>query len=75
MYGTRAAFNSGNTVVLDLGNGIILSPISIQWSTIDQDPFDQFDLVPEDFHLILLRFKTHFRCIYTPLREDIPFVD
>jgi microcystin degradation protein MlrC len=72
---TGAEFKLGNSAVLDLGGGIMVSLISVQWSAIDRDPFDQFGLAPEDFDLILLRSKTHFRHIYTPLCEDILIVD
>jgi len=72
---TGATFNLGNCAVLDLGQGVMVSLISIQWSAIDRDPFDQFNLAPEDFDIILLRSKTHFRHVYTPLCEDILIVD
>lgn len=72
---TGAEFKLGNSAVLDLGGGVMVSLISVQWSAIDRDPFDQFGLVPEDFDVILLRSKTHFRHIYTPMCEDILIVD
>lgn len=72
---TGAEFKLGTSAVLDLGGGIMVSLISVQWSAIDRDPFDQFGLKPEDFDVILLRSKTHFRHIYTPLCEDILIVD
>ena len=53
----------------------MVSLISIQWSAIDRDCFDQFGLKPEDFDIILLRSKTHFRHVYTPMCEDILIVD
>lgn len=72
---TGAQFKLGNSAVLDLGGGVMVSLISVQWSAIDRDPFDQFGLKPEDFDIILLRSKTHFRHIYTPMCEDILIVD
>jgi microcystin degradation protein MlrC len=72
---TGAEFKLGNSAVLDLGGGVMVSLISVQWSAIDRDPFDQFGLTPEDFDIILLRSKTHFRHIYTPMCEDILIVD
>ena len=72
---TGGKFKLGATAVLDLGGGVMVSLISIQWSAIDRDPFDQFGLVPEDFDIILLRSKTHFRHVYTPMCEDILIVD
>ena len=62
---TGADFKLGASAVLDLGGGVMVSLISVQWSAIDRDPFDQFGLTPEDFDVILLRSKTHFRHIYT----------
>ncbi len=72
---TGVEFKLGNSAVLDLGGGVMVSLISIQWSAIDRDCFDQFGLVPEDFDVILLRSKTHFRHVYTPMCEDILIVD
>lgn len=72
---TGAAFNLGPSAVLDLGGGVMVSLISIQWSAIDRDCFDQFGLKPKDFDIILLRSKTHFRHVYTPMCEDILIVD
>ena len=72
---TGADFKLGNSAVLDLGGGVMVSLISVQWSAIDRDPFDQFGLAPEDFDVILLRSKTHFRHVYTPMCEDILIVD
>ena len=72
---TGAEFKLGPTAVLDLGDGVMVSIISVQWSAIDRDPFDAFGLKPEDFDIILLRSKTHFRHVYTPMCEDILIVD
>lgn len=72
---TGAEFKLGPSAVLDLGGGVMVSLISIQWSAIDRDCFDQFGLKPEDFDIILLRSKTHFRHVYTPMCEDILIVD
>ncbi|HKK29348.1 MAG TPA: M81 family metallopeptidase, partial [Alphaproteobacteria bacterium] len=72
---TGATFKLGPSALLDLGHGITVSLISVQWSAIDRDPFDQFGLKPEDFDIILLRSKTHFRHVYTPMCEDILIVD
>jgi len=72
---TGATFKLGNSAVLDLGGGVTVSLISVQWSAIDRDPFDPFGLAPQDFDIILLRSKTHFRHVYTPMCEDILIVD
>ena len=70
-------------MVIDLGpsalleiSGILVSVISVQWSAIDMDCFTQFKgLKPQDFDIILLRSKTHFREIYEPLCSEIIIVD
>jgi microcystin degradation protein MlrC len=72
---TGAKFDLGPSALLDLGKGILVSLISIQWSAIDRDPFDAFGLKPEDFDIILLRSKTHFRHVYAPLCEEIVIID
>jgi len=71
---TGMQIDLGPTAVLDLG-GIIASVISVQWSAIDRDPFDQFGFDPMDFRFILLRSKTHFRHVYTPLSAGIVIID
>ena len=56
--------------------GILISVISVQWSAIDMDCFYQFEgLKPEDFDIILLRSKTHFREIYEPMCSEIVIID
>src|SRR5690606_1407599 len=64
----------GPTALIDLG-GILVSIISVQYSAIDRDPFDQFGLRIEDFDYVLLRSKTHFRHVWEPLSREIVIVD
>ncbi|MSO77246.1 MAG: M81 family peptidase [Alphaproteobacteria bacterium] len=71
---TGSQIDLGETALLDAG-GILISVVSVQWSAIDRDCFDQFGLRPEDFAFILLRSKTHFREVYTPLAEAIIIID
>ncbi|MDP6708812.1 MAG: M81 family metallopeptidase [Alphaproteobacteria bacterium] len=60
----------GPTAVLEAG-GITLIVTTSQLSAIDADPFHQFGLHPEDFDIIVLRSKTHFRAVYEPIAETI----
>ena len=64
----------GPTAVIDAG-GIVISVVSVQWSAIDRDCFDQFGFDPGDFKYVLLRSKTHFREVWTPLAEEIVIID
>lgn len=64
----------GATALVDLG-GILVSIVSVQYSAIDRDPFDQFGLRVEDFDYVLLRSKTHFRHVWEPLSREIVIVD
>src|SRR5690606_8911805 len=45
---TGMVMDLGPTAVLDLG-GIIVSVVSVQWSAIDRDCFDQFGFDPAEF--------------------------
>ncbi len=60
----------GDAAVLEAG-GITLILTTSQLSAIDADPFHQFGMRPEDFRVIVLRSKTHFRAVYEPLAETI----
>jgi microcystin degradation protein MlrC len=64
----------GPVAVIDAG-GIVVSVTTNQTTAIDRAPFEQFGLVPEDFDIIVLRSKTHFRAVYEPLAEAILIVD
>ena len=60
----------GDTAVLD-ANGILLILTSVNQSAVNLDPFVQFDLDIDDFDIILLRSKTHFRATYEDLAAEI----
>ena len=60
----------GDTAVLD-ANGIFLILTSLNQSAVNIDPFVQFDLDVDEFDIILLRSKTHFRATYEDLAAEI----
>lgn len=64
----------GETAIID-ADGIVVSVVSVQWSAIDRDCFDQFGLDPANFRYVLLRSKTHFRKVWEPLAEAIIIID
>lgn len=64
----------GVSALLDV-NGISVSVVSHFAFAVDGDAFTQFGLRPEDFDIIVLRSKTHFRAFYEPLARDILIVD
>ncbi|MFN4090548.1 MAG: M81 family metallopeptidase [Alphaproteobacteria bacterium] len=68
----------GSTALVELQGvaaRIVVSLISVQYSAIDRDPFDQFGLKPDDFRIVLLRSKTHFREVWETLAAEIVIVD
>lgn len=64
----------GPSALVDAG-GIVVSIVSHPTTAIDLDPFTQFGLTVDDFRLIVLRSKTHFRAVYEPLASAILIVD
>ena len=60
----------GDAAVLE-ADGLTIILTSVQQSAIDLDPFFQFGLNVEDFDIIVLRSKTHFRAVYEPMSEAI----
>jgi len=64
----------GPTALIDAG-GILVSVTTNPITAIDTDCFTQFGLRAEDFPIIVLRSKTHFRAVYEPLAEEILIVD
>ncbi|WP_439392454.1 M81 family metallopeptidase [Bradyrhizobium sp. PMVTL-01] len=64
----------GMTALLDI-DGVSVSVVSAFAFAVDGDPFGVFGLRPEDFDIIVLRSKTHFRAFYEPLAEEILIVD
>jgi len=66
--------NLGPTAVIDTGE-IVVSIVSRYVFAIDLDPFTQFGFEVNDFDIVLLRSKTHFRAVYEPISEAILIVD
>ncbi len=64
----------GLTALLDV-NGISISVTTKSHTAVNGDPFYIFDQKPEDFDLIVLRSKTHFRAFYEDAAETILIVD
>ncbi len=64
----------GVTALLDV-NGISISVVSYPAFGVDGDPFYLFGQRPEDFEIIVLRSKTHFRDFYEPVAQEILIVD
>ncbi len=64
----------GMTALLDI-NGISVSVVSAFAFAVDGDAFTIFGLRPEDFDIIVLRSKTHFRAFYEPIAKEILIVD
>jgi microcystin degradation protein MlrC len=79
-YRTTGAYMNGRlvqlglTAMLDVG-GLMVSVVSRATLTVDEDPFVQFGLRAQDFDIIVLRSKTHFRAAYEPIAECILIVD
>ncbi|WP_026617583.1 M81 family metallopeptidase [Ensifer aridi] len=72
--GHGAKVDLGLTAVLDVG-GIIVSVTTRPSTAIDEDAFVQFGMRAQDFAIIVLRSKTHFRAVYEPLAEEIVIID
>lgn len=64
----------GLTALLDV-NGILISVVSEFAFAVDGDPFTIFGLKPQDFDIIVLRSKTHFRHFYESIAQEIIIVD
>jgi microcystin degradation protein MlrC len=64
----------GLCAVID-ADGVVVTITSRASTAIDLDPFIQFGLRIEDFDIVVLRSKTHFRAAYEPVAEDILIVD
>jgi len=71
---TGLAVDLGVTALLDI-NGIQVSVCENSHSAVNGDPFYIFDQKPEDFDIIVLRSKTHFRSFYEPIAREILIVD
>jgi len=64
----------GLTALLQIG-ALRISVVSHFAFAVDGDPFFIFGEKPEDYDVILLRSKTHFRDFYEPLADRILVVD
>lgn len=64
----------GVTALLDV-DGVMVSVVSAFAFAVDGDAFTIFGLRPENFDVIVLRSKTHFRAFYEPLAREILIVD
>lgn len=64
----------GTTALLDV-EGISVSVVSTFAFAVDDDPFTIFGQELQDFDIVVLRSKTHFRAFYESAAEDILIVD
>jgi len=64
----------GPTAVIDTGD-VVVSIVSRYVFAIDLDPFTQFGYDIDNFDIVLLRSKTHFRAVYEDIAEAIIVVD
>jgi microcystin degradation protein MlrC len=64
----------GMTALLDI-EGVSVSVVSAFAFAVDSDAFTVFGLDVQDFDLIVLRSKTHFRAYYEQAAEEILIVD
>ncbi len=64
----------GLTAVLEIA-GLMVSVVSRAALTVDEDPFIQFGMRAQDFAMIVLRSKTHFRAAYEAIADLILIVD
>ena len=79
-YRTTGAYMHGRVVQLGLAvvldvDGLMLSLVSRPTMTVDEDPFVQFGMRADQFGIIVLRSKTHFRAAYEPIADSILIVD
>ncbi|MGY4236425.1 microcystin degradation protein MlrC [Bradyrhizobium sp. USDA 4449] len=64
----------GMSALLDV-DGLSVSVVSAFAFAVDGDAFGVFGLRPEDFDIIVLRSKTHFRAFYEGVAAEILIVD
>jgi microcystin degradation protein MlrC len=62
------------TALLQIG-GVVVSVVSNFAFTVDEDVYKAFDLNIEDFDIVVLRSKTHFRQFFEPVASQILIVD
>lgn len=73
-YMHGAPVELGMTALIEIG-AVRISVVSHFAFAVDGEPFYAFGERPEDYDVILLRSKTHFRDFYEPLAERIYVVD
>ena len=66
--------NLGQTAIIKIKE-IFIWLISANTSAINLDPFEQFGFCHEDFDIVLLRSKTHFRAVWEKESAEIIIVD
>lgn len=79
-FNVSGRYQQGAPVDLGLTALVEVGPVRISITShfafaVDGDPFFIFDERPEDYDVILLRSKTHFRDYYTPLAAAILVTD
>jgi microcystin degradation protein MlrC len=73
-YFTGRLVELGETAVIDTGSAVI-SLTSVASTAIDDDCLTQFGQRLDQFDIIVLRSKTHFRAFFEPVSADILIVD
>jgi len=73
-YQQGSLVNLGMTALLEVGS-IRISVVSHFAFAVDGEPFYIFGERPEDYDVILLRSKTHFRDFYEPIADRIIVID
>ncbi|MDR5653267.1 M81 family metallopeptidase [Ruixingdingia sedimenti] len=73
-YQRGSQVDLGLTALVEVGR-IRISIVSHFAFAVDGDPFTIFGERPEDYDVILLRSKTHFRDFYEPMADRILVVD
>ena len=71
---TGEELDLGLSAVIDNGR-IAVIVTTHSFTTLDTDPFTQCGLDFEEFDIIALRSKTHFRAAYEPIAGEILIVD
>jgi len=64
--GDSAVIDNGRVTVIVTSNPVV---------AVDLDPFVQFGLEPDDYDVVLLRSKTHFRAAWEPIAAEILLVE
>lgn len=73
-YFTGRLVDLGETAVIDTGSAVV-SITSVASTAVDDDCLMQFGQSLNQFDIIVLRSKTHFRAFFEPVSADILIVD